>query len=59
LHLNALLGEPEGFTRGDTLDPKGMMTVLRIRSEFGLPRKRLTDPARYIDERYLEAASGR
>jgi ABC-type nitrate/sulfonate/bicarbonate transport system substrate-binding protein len=59
LHVNALLGEREGFTRGGTLDLKGMMTVLRIRSEFGLPRKRLTDPARYTDERFLEAARGR
>jgi hypothetical protein len=38
---------------------KGMMTVLRIRSEFGLPRKMLTDPAGYTDGRYLEAARGR
>ena len=59
LHVDALLGEREGFTRGGTLDLKGMMTVLRIRSEFGLPRKRLTDPARYTDERFLEAARGR
>ena len=36
-----------------------MMTVLKIRSEFGLPRRMLTDPERYIDERYLEAARGR
>jgi hypothetical protein len=33
--------------------------VLKIRSEFGVPRKTLTDPARYIDERYLKAARGR
>jgi ABC-type nitrate/sulfonate/bicarbonate transport system substrate-binding protein len=59
LHVNALLGEREGFTRGGALDLKGMTTVLRIRSEFGLPRKILTDPARYIDGRYLKAARGR
>jgi ABC-type nitrate/sulfonate/bicarbonate transport system substrate-binding protein len=59
LHVNALLGEHEGFTRGGALDRKGMMTVLRIRSEFGVPRKTLTDPARYIDERYHQAATGR
>ena len=59
LHVNALLGERDGFTRGGALDFEGMMTVLRIRSEFGLPRKTLTDPARYIDERYLKAARGR
>jgi ABC-type nitrate/sulfonate/bicarbonate transport system substrate-binding protein len=59
LHVDALLGEREGFTRGGALDLKGMMTVLRIRSEFGLPRKMLTDPAGYTDGRYLEAARGR
>jgi ABC-type nitrate/sulfonate/bicarbonate transport system substrate-binding protein len=59
LHLDTLLGEHEGFTRGGALDLQGMMTVLRIRSEFGLPRKKLTDPARYIDERYRKAARGR
>jgi ABC-type nitrate/sulfonate/bicarbonate transport system substrate-binding protein len=59
LHVNALLGHQEGFTRGGALDLAGMMTVLRIRSEFGLPRKMLTDPTRYTDERYLKAARGR
>jgi ABC-type nitrate/sulfonate/bicarbonate transport system substrate-binding protein len=56
-HVNALLGEREGFTRGAALDAEGMMTVLRIRSELGVPRKKLTDPARYIDASYLEAAA--
>jgi ABC-type nitrate/sulfonate/bicarbonate transport system substrate-binding protein len=59
LHVDALIGEHEGFTRGGKLDSQGMMTVLKIRSEFGLPRRMLTDPERYIDERYLEAARGR
>jgi ABC-type nitrate/sulfonate/bicarbonate transport system substrate-binding protein len=57
-HVAALLGEREGFTRGGALDSKGMMTVLRIRSEFGIPRKKLTDPARYVDEHYYHAAAG-
>jgi ABC-type nitrate/sulfonate/bicarbonate transport system substrate-binding protein len=55
-HVNALLGGHEGFTPGGALDSAGMMTVLRIRSEFGLPQKVLTDPARYVDERYQQAA---
>jgi hypothetical protein len=41
------------------LDSEGMMTVLRIRSELGRPQKTLTDPARYVDERYHHAAAGR
>jgi ABC-type nitrate/sulfonate/bicarbonate transport system substrate-binding protein len=57
--VNALLDEREGFSRGGNLDSKGMMTVLRIRSELGIPHKSLTDPARYIDERYHRAAVGR
>ncbi len=59
LHVSTLLGEREGFTRGGVLSLKGMLTVLRIRSEFGLPWKMLTDPECYIDERYLKAATGR
>lgn len=57
--VNALLGEREGFSRGGELDSAGMLTVLRIRSELGTPRKSLTDPARYIDERYRLAAADR
>jgi ABC-type nitrate/sulfonate/bicarbonate transport system substrate-binding protein len=57
-HVDALLGEHEGFTRGGALDPQGVMTVLRIRSELGRPRKALTDPSRYVDERYQRAAKG-
>jgi ABC-type nitrate/sulfonate/bicarbonate transport system substrate-binding protein len=55
-HVDALLGEHEGFTRGGALDSDGMMTVLRIRSELGRPQKTLTDPARYVDESYRQAA---
>jgi ABC-type nitrate/sulfonate/bicarbonate transport system substrate-binding protein len=58
-HVDALLGEREGFTRGGALDAEGMMTVLRIRSELGVPPKKLGDPARYIDERYRQAAKDR
>jgi hypothetical protein len=42
-HVDALLGEREGFTRGGALDSEGMMTVTRIRSELGRPWKTLTD----------------
>jgi ABC-type nitrate/sulfonate/bicarbonate transport system substrate-binding protein len=57
--LGALLGEREGFTRGGVLNSNAMMTVLRIRSELGRPRKTLTDPARYVDEHYRQAAQER
>ena len=35
----------------------GPRTVLAIRSEFGKPQKALTDPARYVDDIYLRAAT--
>lgn len=50
--VDALLGGREGFARGGALDPEGLLTVLRIGSEFGLPHKTLTDPAGFVDERY-------
>jgi ABC-type nitrate/sulfonate/bicarbonate transport system substrate-binding protein len=38
------------------LDVAGMRTVLELRSEYGQPNKILTDPARYYDLKYYEAA---
>ena len=58
-HVNALLGEQEGFTRGGALDQQGMITVLRIRSELGVPKKALVDPASYVDESFYREAKGR
>jgi len=58
-HVDALLGEREGFARGGALDRDGMMTVLRIRSELGVPQKTLADPMRYVDESYQRAAQPR
>ena len=55
--VDSLLDQREGFERGGALDLDGMMTVLRIRSELGLPRKSLTDPTPYVDERYHKAAA--
>lgn len=55
--VDAMLREREGFSRGGSLDPEGMATVLRIRSEFGRPPRQLDDPHRYIDETYLRAAT--
>jgi ABC-type nitrate/sulfonate/bicarbonate transport system substrate-binding protein len=58
-HVEALVGEREGFTRGGQLDPAGIRTVLAIRSEFGRPQRTLDDLARYVDERYFRAATNR
>ena len=55
----AMTGEREGFQRGGAFDRPGLATVLAIRSEFGKPQKALTDPARYVDDIYLRAATAR
>ena len=53
---DALLAGPEGLQRRAALSREGVDTVLRLRSEFGQPRKLLTDPGRYIDETYYRKA---
>lgn len=55
-HVDALVGEREGLVPKGQLDPEGLNTVLRIRSEFGRPQKQLDDAGRYIDESYYREA---
>jgi phospholipid N-methyltransferase len=38
------------------VDIAGVRKVLELRSEYGRPKKVLTDPTRYYDPRYYEAA---
>ena len=55
---DALLGGgKEGLQVDGKIDPEGAMNVLRIRSEFGEPRKELKDPSKYIDESYYRKAA--
>jgi ABC-type nitrate/sulfonate/bicarbonate transport system substrate-binding protein len=55
-----LLGNPrEGLNPRGQLDLDGIRTVLRLRNQFGTPKKEIAiDPTRYIDERYWRAAIG-
>ena len=53
---DVLLAGNEGFQKKARLDRDGIETVLKLRSEFGLPRKTLTEPERYIDESYYRRA---
>src|SRR5205085_213993 len=53
----AMTTERDGFTRGGRFDMPGVMNVLAIRSQFATPAKKLDDPSRYIDERYLQQAA--
>ncbi len=54
---DVLLGGSEGFQKKGRLDRAGIATVLKLRSEFGVPRKELTDPQKYIDESYYKKAT--
>jgi len=51
-----LLDPSKGFARRAELDVEGVKTVLALRSEYGEPRKILTDPTKYIDLQYYENA---
>lgn len=49
-----------GYFRRGEIDPEGTKVVLDLRSQYGMPRKTLTDPSKYIDTKYLdEALKGR
>ena len=52
-----LLAPVGGFEPSAAFDLEGARTVLKLRSEYGQPRKELTDPLRYIDLSYYEQAS--
>jgi len=52
-----LLDPRRGIRRDLSIDPAGMETVLRLRSEQAEPRRALRDPSRYLDLSYLDAAS--
>lgn len=53
-----LLDPKTGFTRRAELDVDGVKTVLALRSEYGEPRKQLTDAAKYYDLQYYKKARG-
>jgi ABC-type nitrate/sulfonate/bicarbonate transport system substrate-binding protein len=55
-----LLAEKGGLSRNLDVDAAGLATVLRLRSKFGMPRKELNDPGKYIDASYhLKAFAAR
>ena len=51
-----LLAPKGGFARKAEIDTKGVREVLALRSEYGEPKKALTDPAKYIDLTYYKKA---
>ena len=52
-----LLADKGGFAPKAELDPDGMKTVLALRSEYGVPRKLLTDHRKYDDLSYYRSAT--
>ena len=51
-----LLDSKTGFQRKARIDVEGVRTVLALRSEYGEPKKQLTDPAKYYDPTWYEQA---
>jgi ABC-type nitrate/sulfonate/bicarbonate transport system substrate-binding protein len=51
-----LLDPKTGFQRKARIDIEGVRTVLALRSEYGEPKKQLTDPAKYYDPTWYEQA---
>lgn len=52
---DSLVG-PKGFSRAAEVDVAGVRKVLELRSEYGQPKRTLTDPQRYYDAKYYDAA---
>jgi ABC-type nitrate/sulfonate/bicarbonate transport system substrate-binding protein len=54
-----LLSPEEGFQKKARIDIEGVRTVLQLRSKFGMPKKSLTEPMKYYDPGFHEAAMRR
>jgi ABC-type nitrate/sulfonate/bicarbonate transport system substrate-binding protein len=52
----SILVNPKGLAPDGALSIEGVRRVLALRSEYGEPKKALTDPMLYYDPRYYEAA---
>ncbi|HEX2653283.1 MAG TPA: ABC transporter substrate-binding protein [Xanthobacteraceae bacterium] len=48
---------PKGFDPKAAMDIEGFRRVLALRSEYGEPKKQLTDPMKYYDPTYYDAAA--
>ena len=51
-----LLAPKNGLLKQGKLDIDGIKTVLALRSQYGLPKKSLTNPAKYYDLSYYKKA---
>jgi ABC-type nitrate/sulfonate/bicarbonate transport system substrate-binding protein len=53
---DAMLSKLEGFQPHAKFDPVGARTALDIRSQYGVPKKQLTDWRKYVDESFYDHA---
>lgn len=53
---NIFIAKPGGFEPEARIDLAGIKQVLDLRSEYGQPQIKLTDPDKYIDLSYYDAA---
>jgi ABC-type nitrate/sulfonate/bicarbonate transport system substrate-binding protein len=53
---SVLFDSQTGFSRKGAVDLEGIAQIVRLRSRFGIPTKKLGMPRTYFDPRYLEAA---
>ena len=51
-----LLDPHDGFLRKGQLSREGLRTVLALRTRYAEPKKNLTDPTKYYDSSYYDAA---
>ena len=51
-----VLVSPKGFAADGALSIEGVRRVLTLRSQYGEPKRALTDPLIYYDSQYYEAA---
>jgi ABC-type nitrate/sulfonate/bicarbonate transport system substrate-binding protein len=51
-----LLDSKEGFERHGAIDLQGVKRVLDLRTKWAEPKKTLSDPAKYYDARFYDAA---
>ena len=56
LVYKGLVDDKGGLTKRGEISIGGVKTVLRLRSDMGWPKKKLTDPYRYIDTSYFDQA---
>jgi len=57
LQCHAVMTGPAGFTPKAELDIEGVRRVLALRSEYGEPKKTMTDPTKYYRPDYYRAAT--